>query len=64
MKTYKNAIHEQFEFSMAIFFCPNAVFGYYTLPINENVRLVWEESSAIHDNVLRFVVCCFTMTNY
>jgi len=45
---------QQFEFSVAVVFCPNAVFDYYTLPFNENVRHVWEESSAIHGHVLRF----------
>jgi len=39
---------------MAVDFCPTAVFDYYTLPINENVRHVWEDSSAIYGNVL----CC------
>jgi hypothetical protein len=40
---------------MVVDLCPNAVFDYYPLPINKNVRHVWEESSAIHGNVLRFV---------
>jgi len=39
-------------FPWLLFFCPNPVFDYYTLSINENVRHVWEESSAIHGSGL------------